>query len=124
MDTIKKVYRIEHNGIGPYQNMELPPIEDIWPWEHKTRQTISRKRPIPYEDGICEFEYGVHVCAFPSMKALRKWFTKNAIKTLHEVGYKVAVYEVSNDNILYGKWQIAIPRGLKPVNIKPLRRVA
>lgn len=118
------VYRIERNGRGPYQNPS-DTVWDIWPSGHPTRIALTITRPCPSEDGLYGFRPGLHMCAFESMKQLRKWFTPHSLDKLHERGYVIAKYTAKDYAIMRGKQQILVDKeSARLVSTKPIRKAA
>lgn len=118
------VYRIEKNGLGPYQN-RTDTVWDIWPAGHRTRRALTITRPCPAGDGLHYFRPGIHMCAFESMKQLRKWFTPHSRDKLHEHGYVIAKYTANTYAIMRGGQQLAVVKeDARLVSRKPIRKAA
>lgn len=85
------VYRIEKNGIGPYrgtiQNKNSDNlIKKLW------RHSGSTSHPTCLNE-ISGFNSEKHICGFPCVTKLKKWF-HGSREELRRNGYFMVLYEV------------------------------
>lgn len=105
------IYRVEdETGNGPYATGGPHQVPHMG-WEH----TNDRNHPSPQEDmgvdsvGTRVFRPWVHFCGGHSLQQLATWF-EGWVEKLKEHGHTVAVYEVSEEFVIHGKYQIAFER--------------
>lgn len=89
-----RVYRIENSkGEGPYMHRG---------WETRNHSFL----PTPSEEGIDRL--ASDYCGFSKIKKLKRWFTKNELKNLRRLGFKLSVYETNE--VKKGKQQLVFNR--------------
>jgi len=116
---MKTILRIEtSNGTGPYCG-----VADTWCLrDHNWDTTFAHA---PEKDGLANFTRGFKF-GFKTFKQFKRWFAcPNELLNLHNMGYQLAVYKVSKEQLQFGKSQIAFnARVAKKLIAIPLDRVA
>lgn len=116
------VYRVEYeDGIGPYQSRNRPReiIREIAKYLHEAYYDHDNHQCIIWED-VRGFE-SKHVCGFVSLSQFFYWFTKEMREFLYIGEAKLATYHVYEDNIIFGRFQIAFDKSkAKLIGTKPI----
>ncbi len=95
------VFRVEKNGEGPYQG----------DYKGNGRNALNshdgcKRHPgmsdIKFVDGDCHRDF---IYAFKSYKQYRHWFHRK-FTVLHANGFKLCIYNVHEDDVRYGEYQI------------------
>lgn len=104
-----KVWRVEHKKYkrGPYRLCEVVP--------EKSCESIGipgyscDNKPMPYNDGINNFESGSNQSVrfgFESLTKLKDWFSDDELKSLKRHGFVVNVYSVPRNHVQVGGRQV------------------
>lgn len=110
------MFRVEAaDGAGPYvANEENPELAHMFA-VHGDADHLD-----PFDDPLLDGIYPDEVCGFPTLCALEEWFSGYA-DTLHEAGYKIAVYTVELQSVRYGLKQGVFVKGDRhPIRIMPM----
>lgn len=126
-----KIYRIEKDGIGPY-HVGNGHFLDLQKYVNNDDWLISNC-PTPFEDFSLHqhkfifnkemFYFDVKKdlkFAFPSLKALKRWFTPLARARLHNDGFKCVVYDIQNGMIKRTRKQVVFNSNSKSTIVKEL----
>lgn len=98
-----KVFRVEKNQVGPYVGEGSPFCIELGLWD------IGKRHPDPRDDigGIVSKK---HIYGFQTIDALHHWFHFDARQTLSGLGYKLSTYEVPEEDVKTGTFQVAFLR--------------
>jgi hypothetical protein len=110
---MKTVYRIENaEGKGPY-NTTWFAIDDQQKTVNCGKLMLDHadaEHPSPFNDDNLTYsiyeEFRKYVCGFDSMEKLNNWFSNYWQRTLASINYTIHTYEVPDENIVYGEYQI------------------
>jgi hypothetical protein len=101
---MRKVYRVERLGRGPYSHPNLT-CEDIgidgW---------ATSRRPMPYSDDLNYPSWKDARYGFGDLKQLRSWFNKAERKKLAKHDFVVTTLEVRGGRIREGRKQLVFGR--------------
>lgn len=114
--TYVTIYRIEHvkTARGPYNHGDIPDSDAdgvmVARYDCEDRREQTHEHPTPSEDGIYDFERGVHYSGFASMEDLLAWFDQEFLDDVRPHGFHVRKYKVHEDHVLVGHTQVAFER--------------
>lgn len=115
-DQFIKIIRVEnHLGEGPYFNKNSSQ-DRTWKqlWMEGTHTGSSHPEPfddqglIPHMDD--NFFMDDYICAFKDKNQLNNWFKPSELNKLKNLGFNCVEYEVSPDDVLFGKYQTLLKK--------------
>ncbi len=96
------VYRFENiMGDGPYAQEGMENLD--------IKHSSSLTRLPPDLDGIWDWNPEIHRCACISLDSLKKWF-KGFLRQLKRNEFKIVVYDVPEELVLFGIKQIVFEK--------------
>lgn len=104
------VYRLERNGIGPYQRTNYT-AQDIDICYELMEAHIDHNHPCPYEDGLDKiYDDKTWFFGCDSEQSLRDWFGPFWIEKLAKIGFEIKSYRArkyeygrSGDQLIFRK---------------------
>jgi hypothetical protein len=111
------VYRVQNRkGVGPYGGLGREYSPDLAACDPGAHPSPEHSRPVPRND-FCSFHDGdmdtfseltrggAYRYAFPSLKALFAWFSKEHLKEMAQAGFKVWRLKVDDVLVSDSGWQ-------------------
>lgn len=121
------VYRMEHKELkcGPFTGFRSVMLAGLHADEYSAFTGFNREwayyfnlesHPLPYDDGVENFESDVDICGVDSMEQILAWFGEGECLTwLKHAGCIIRAYDVPDVKCKIGKSQVAYPIDNYPI---------
>lgn len=121
---MSRIFRIEHHAleVGPYQ-LKAPDVKTNDLFSLFSRHSRSEIHPCLQDDKPTSTRslkrlYSEWFFGFSSLSQLRKWFSNEDLRILHENGCNMIVYEVDKDSYIKYKKQTVFKKEAAKVLFK------